>query len=161
MIVSISSIGGLPRATKAHAAPWDLTGGGQMDVLANCTPPQSPASSPFATAYCCLPGIRPCRPADVDYSRGSIDSLALRPAPLAGAGISPSSLLTVSSSKESASFARFIRFLLRLVRDDRAIAALKELIRETLARLRELDQLGDASASTVEPTAAPRGRLNS
>jgi len=36
-------------------------------------------SSPIATAYCCLPGIRPCRPADVD-SRGSIALLALRPA---------------------------------------------------------------------------------
>src|SRR5262249_61857302 len=51
-----------------------------LDVPCSQTPPRSLTTSPSAVAYCCLPGIRPCRPAD-DISRGSIASLALRPAP--------------------------------------------------------------------------------
>jgi hypothetical protein len=32
-------------------------------------PPGSPAASPFAAAYCCLPGTRPCRPPVNDFTR--------------------------------------------------------------------------------------------
>jgi hypothetical protein len=33
------------------------------------TPPRSPAASPMAAAYSCLPGIRPCRPSVLDFTR--------------------------------------------------------------------------------------------
>ena len=40
-----------------------------LSVPCSQTPPESPTPSPFTGAYCCLPGLRPCRPPDYRVTR--------------------------------------------------------------------------------------------
>src|SRR5215470_889888 len=98
-----------------------------LGVPCSQTPPRSPTTSPLAVAYCCLPGFRPCRPADKSHEAQSLHlrygpSVALptlspcrylhepkarfpvgRLIPLAGAGIAPagSARITLTHRKSS------------------------------------------------------------
>src|SRR6185295_2400391 len=53
----------------------DLSGSATLPVLdvpCSQTPPRSPTTSPLAVVYCCLPGFRPCRPADKSHEAQSL-----------------------------------------------------------------------------------------